>query len=80
MVKKIGKTTINQNKNQKKKKRKESKVFLFKSFTVSLYSYSLHSSPFTKCQKISSSLIFFQSNQKFQKFDSTSNHLKESEK
>lgn len=72
MVKKVGKTTINQNKNQTKKKRKESKVLLFQSFTVSLHYFSPFLSlslPSRNAKNYHFLLIFFQSNQKFQKFD-----------
>lgn len=71
MVKKVGKTTINQ-KTKQKKKRKESKVLLFKSFTVSLHYFSPFLSlslPSRNAKNYHFLLIFFQSNQKFQKFD-----------
>lgn len=60
MVKKVGKTTINQNKNQtKKKKEKNLKSFFFKvsyflqSRSITSLHFFLSLSPFTKCQELS---------------------------
>lgn len=56
MVKKVGKTTINQNKNQTKKKEKNLKSFFFKvlqSRSITSLHFFLSLSPFAKCQELS---------------------------